>query len=417
MKKTTLVFFCALIPSLFSGCTLLSSEADAGQKASTHGFSFVRTGNAAGVVTFSAALPRDWYLKVRWAYTYISIDTAPISESIVSDSLGNARFDFTTEAGDFTRLDQLYFAETVEGVIPVFEFHDQPFPASFDSEMALYLESTQDIPADNPRIVSIASGLRTDSMVGTAFRIVDFFDAFEYDYHLLDFAPESGAFEGPYHGEESIYRDALRVLDDHAGVCFEKAKLGAAIFRACGIPARIIHNCGHAWNEIYLPSDGWIPLDLSDPERQNAFSMPIQPWITPNFINTTAVGGAGAPPHLLDWDRELWGRLSYQGMHAASGPGTSVTDGLEDPAGFFNALKYIVVTPLDAPDGSEHPMRFFDASVPAYVFLMAGDVVLQLDGGAGIALDFTAPMSFDVAGTAMTFEFTRSGKYVLMKRL
>jgi len=62
---------------------------------------------------------------------------------------------------------------------------------------------------------------------------------------------------------------------NRVGDCSEFSYLTAALLRALGIPARVVAgwalftetgdqtNQGHAWNEVYLPNLGWIPLDVT----------------------------------------------------------------------------------------------------------------------------------------------------------
>ena len=402
---------------LSTGCAFLIYETPVESIVSTYGFSFDRSRPAAGDVTFSVALPRDGYLDVKWAYTYLAIDAVPSSSGVVFDEQGNSRFEFTVASADFARLDHLFFSETVEGVLPLFSFHEQEFPASFGASFAPYLVSNPDIPADDPLVTAIATRLRRDSMIETIARAVGFFDTFDYDYHFYGSAPAAGEHEAPYAGEDSLYRETLAVLDDLAGVCYEKARLGAAILRACGIPTRIVLTSGHSWNEVYLPQDGWVPLCFSSPEREKSFTFPIQPWRVDDFANTTAIGGSGEPPHLLDWDTTLWGYLSYQGSDSVSASGDSVTDAVENPGSFFSTLRFIVATPLMDTESSAHPLRFFAPDTTGFVFERGTELVLELNDDTDVTLDLVNPMTFDVGGVSMTFRCSRVGAYLVIERL
>lgn len=58
------------------------------------------------------------------------------------------------------------------------------------------------------------------------------------------------------------------------GLCGAQSKLMAALCRAAGIPARVVWGCmytpemngsfgHHAWNEVFMGKDGWIPVDVT----------------------------------------------------------------------------------------------------------------------------------------------------------
>lgn len=74
--------------------------------------------------------------------------------------------------------------------------------------------------------------------------------------------------------DKRITKSATEVLDQGVGICWAKANLLAALFRACGIPAGICYQrltlgdvpetgfCIHALNAVYIKSlNRWIRLD------------------------------------------------------------------------------------------------------------------------------------------------------------
>ena len=76
---------------------------------------------------------------------------------------------------------------------------------------------------------------------------------------------------------------AKETFIERRGLCGAQSKLMAALCRAAGIPARVVWGCmytpemngsfgHHAWNEVYMGSDGWIPVDVTIHETEYADS-------------------------------------------------------------------------------------------------------------------------------------------------
>jgi len=119
-------------------------------------------------------------------------------------------------------------------------------------ETKIWIEPTKPIQSDHFRIKLVAKFLRgfTTNLQKLARRVA-FFTAFN-------------SMIGPTYG----YQDALSTLKRHGGVCTGCANLGTALFRANGVPARVITNmpiCGkdyrydmHYISEYYCPNYGWV---------------------------------------------------------------------------------------------------------------------------------------------------------------
>lgn len=67
---------------------------------------------------------------------------------------------------------------------------------------------------------------------------------------------------------------ARDTYDRGSGLCAAQSNLTAALFRAAGIPARVVWGVlyvpkdggsfgHHAWNEVFMGDDGWIPIDVT----------------------------------------------------------------------------------------------------------------------------------------------------------
>jgi transglutaminase-like putative cysteine protease len=376
-----------------------------------------RTGGEAGNIAFSFALPRSHYQDIKWSFSYFSFDSPTLSEAIRQDGEGNPYFEAVADDAGLTRIDHGLFSETTESVVPFFEFHDQAFPEAFGAEMYPYLAPAPGIPSDDPRILAIAAGLKTGNMVETLYTVISFFDDIDYDYNFLDMRPISGNSTGVFRGERGMFRDPFEVLEDRAGGCWEKASLAAAILRACSIPARIVNNPPHGWNEVYLPLDGWIPLDLSKPDRTVHFSLPIPPWNVRNYSNVTAVGGSGVPRLVREWDREIVGRLHYHPWIYTEDGVTSITEVFDDRDVFFGNMRYIVVHPLASADPEEiHFIDFFSARTKCLVYRSGADCILETTDGTSYTISFAGAMTIPVDGVPTQFEFSQSGNFILIKR-
>jgi len=95
-------------------------------------------------------------------------------------------------------------------------------------------------------------------------------DAMEAVFEIAEFVNSNLTYDESYIGAE---KKASQVLQEKRGVCEEYTLLFISLARAAGIPARYISGLAysnikkafgpHAWAEIYLPSQGWIPFDTT----------------------------------------------------------------------------------------------------------------------------------------------------------
>ncbi|MFR5264160.1 transglutaminase-like domain-containing protein [Clostridium sp.] len=89
-------------------------------------------------------------------------------------------------------------------------------------------------------------------------------------------------------GGEGIPSGAIPAFNTRSGVCFDYASLYVAMARAVGLKVRMVSGEGytgtewgpHAWNEVYIPSEGkWIPVDPTFESSGDFFD-------TSNFYDT-----------------------------------------------------------------------------------------------------------------------------------
>ena len=117
-----------------------------------------------------------------------------------------------------------------------------------------YKLPTKNIQSNSSQIISLAQLLKTgDDALTELVNITNWVHQnIQYDLNYAD-----------------VVDDAIEVLNNRKGVCDEFAILEAAILRARGFPVRYISGIAnttyswesHAWLEVYIPHQGWIPVD------------------------------------------------------------------------------------------------------------------------------------------------------------
>ncbi|MFX0113515.1 MAG: transglutaminase family protein [Candidatus Hodarchaeota archaeon] len=110
-----------------------------------------------------------------------------------------------------------------------------------------WLYSTEFIQADHPQIIEKAQQLKGN------------------ESNLIAIAQKIGFFTSKeiiYGGESD--QDALSTLENKQALCTGKATLGAALFRALGVPARVLLFLPtHYYIEFYAQPNGWIKLETN----------------------------------------------------------------------------------------------------------------------------------------------------------
>jgi len=127
-----------------------------------------------------------------------------------------------------------------------------------------YTKPTQVIDSGDNRIIRLASELANgeDDLFEVAFKVGNWTKK-NIQYNLSTLTAE-------------VSQKASWVLENRKGVCDELTSLFIAMLRSLGVPARFIagysytnsrlfqENWGpHGWAEVYFPSYGWVPFDVT----------------------------------------------------------------------------------------------------------------------------------------------------------
>ncbi|MEM4348177.1 MAG: transglutaminase-like domain-containing protein [Candidatus Anstonellaceae archaeon] len=123
------------------------------------------------------------------------------------------------------------------------------------AEELIYLSPTNRTQSNDSRIIALAKNITEGSA-----------DNFEKVAKLAIWVHQNIKYNESYVGKKS---DAISVLNNKEGVCFEYSTLFAALARAAGIPTKYVSGyvysekygtwLGHVWNEVYLGE--WVSVD------------------------------------------------------------------------------------------------------------------------------------------------------------
>ena len=127
-----------------------------------------------------------------------------------------------------------------------------------------YTKPSQTIYSDNEDIIRVASDLvkGEDDLYVAVFKVADWTKN-NIEYNLSTLTAE-------------VSQKASWVLANRQGVCDELTSLFISLLRAIGVPARFVSGIAytdsplfpekwgpHGWAEVYFPSYGWIPFDVT----------------------------------------------------------------------------------------------------------------------------------------------------------
>lgn len=368
-------------------------------------------------VTLEIPLPRDHFINVKSAVTYASFAApAGYTSQILVDACGNGRLSINMTGQFSGRLHTAQYSISEKMALPEFMIAETAFPDSFPAALDPCLEEGDYIPVNDPVVREIARRCRRNSLTGTIFAVADFFDALYYDDDLLAQRISNHSTQSVLlAGEKDLYRTALEVVADNAGACYEKARLGAAVLRACGIPTRIVHNDGHGWNEVYIPGQGWIPIDFSHPERDKIRVFPYEPWIVDNYVNVIAVGERHEPLYSFNWDKEVL--VSDFIFHVP------VTANRWDVAAiyageptFFQDMKVIAVS-SETNESGVTPFFLYAVDNQAVLYREGAFYYFSVNGAPRVEIQFGVAMQVLVDGIGTDIRFSNPvAGYILIER-
>ena len=160
-------------------------------------------------------------------------------------------------------------------------------------DISIYTKSSETIDSNDEDIVRIASELvkGEDDLYAAVFKIADWTKN-NINYNLSTLTAE-------------VSQKASWVLENKQGVCDELTSLFIALLRAVGIPARFVsgisytnsplfpENWGaHGWAEVYFPSYGWVPFDVTYGEFG---------WVDPTHIKFKESIDSDEPSTYYNW--------------------------------------------------------------------------------------------------------------------
>ncbi|MBU0459336.1 MAG: transglutaminase-like domain-containing protein [Nanoarchaeota archaeon] len=138
------------------------------------------------------------------------------------------------------------------------------FPLTNVEGYEKYLQATENIDSENPKIIAKATELAEgeDDLFKVVFKLASWVEEnVEYDLNTLT---------------ATSSQKASWVLENKQGVCDEMSSLFVAMARSLGIPARFVSGISystselfvnnwqpHGWAEVYFPEIGWVGFDIT----------------------------------------------------------------------------------------------------------------------------------------------------------
>lgn len=199
----------------------------------------------------------SWFPRETQLQEVVSIATEPAAER----DTGTITFTWD-DPGQTEDIMMTGVVRTRSAIVPVRERIAFPLK-SVPPEVAIYLEEGE-ITDQTREIQALAAQLAAGKD-----------DAYEVVYTLADWTTTNVDYSLASVGQPAIQKSS-EVLESRYGKCDELTSLFISMNRALGIPARFVAGYsyttsgqfatnwgGHGWAEVWLPSQGWVPFDVT----------------------------------------------------------------------------------------------------------------------------------------------------------
>ncbi|MFH0802275.1 MAG: transglutaminase domain-containing protein [bacterium] len=220
-------------------------------------------------VSLKVFLPLEHYVPYAWTYTLLWLDkgwnTLNPEYILAGDPEGN---EWLEVSGDFSKA-QILTCGVCRGLGGLFPAFDQsksyPFPGEYPPEVSKYLSNREDLLPTNPELTDLVQNAIQPSSKGDMLKtakdiaLSPLFQMMAYDYageRLLE-KPLSSCID-------TFSFDLTGALRKNIGDAYTKAQLFAAMARLAGIPARVVFD-GRSWDELWINGPGWIPVEITHP--------------------------------------------------------------------------------------------------------------------------------------------------------
>ena len=224
----------------------------------------------AGAYVDSASVNLSFFPKKTGTQDLVKFTTEPIAE--VSDK--TIIFKWKNPPDNFG----FKVSSDVKTTNTIFKVNEKiNFPiADLPDDIKIYTKPSATIDSDNEAIIQIASELvkGEDDLYSAVFKLAQWTKS-DVNYNLSTMSLP-------------VTQKASEVLKSRQGVCGDISSLFMALARSVGIPARFVSGIAytnsdlfpekwgaHGWAEVYFPSYGWVPFDVTYGEFG---------WIDPTHI-------------------------------------------------------------------------------------------------------------------------------------